>query len=98
MLRPVSLFLLIGSATAFSFTPQLLSPSAVRCQGASRCSVRRGALSLRAQEQDQGGKSLIDDVASKGIWQGGVTGEAKEALARVGWVDGDEAGEGEAVV
>ena len=33
---------------------------------------------------------MIDEVASKGIWQGGVTGEAKEALARVGWMDGDD--------
>merc|ERR1711966_4199 len=87
---------LLGSATAFSFSPQfcpasVASHGVLQCSLGSRGSLRHGALCLRAQEQDgERGKSMIDEVASKGIWQGGVTGEAKEALARVGWMDGDD--------
>jgi hypothetical protein len=55
---------------------------------------RFGSLSLRAQEQGQGGndkKSVVDKIASKGIWQFGVTKETADALASVGWADSEEA-------
>mmetsp|Transcript_16107 Transcript_16107/g.32251 ORF Transcript_16107/g.32251 Transcript_16107/m.32251 type:complete len:378 (-) Transcript_16107:238-1371(-) len=104
--RGFPLIVMLASASAFAFNSPLctstlrFSPSV--CSRASTspsilraANSKESALSLRAAEggnQQDGGKSLIDEVASKGIWQGGMSGEAKEALARVGWVDGDEEG------
>jgi len=89
-----------GEARAFSCAPPLGAP---RLQGAGRSP--RGALSvagshrvrgaglrgLLAQQESENDVSLIDKVASKGIWQGGeLPEEAQEALQRVGWVEGKD--------
>jgi len=49
-----------------------------------------GACALRAQEEGDK-KSVVDKIASKGIWQFGVNKEMGEALSKVGWADEDEA-------
>jgi len=83
--------LLLATNPVFCFVPQL-GTLGTRQQGTLQYRPGSRVVSLvrlRAQEKQEG-KSLVDEVASKGIWQGGVAGEAKEALARVGWVDGED--------
>jgi len=84
----------LAQAAAFSFnTPGQLALSRATCGGrVHSCSRSRGALRLLAQEEggggDKGKASLVDQVASKGIWQAGeLPSEATEALERVGWID-----------
>ena len=89
-----------GEARAFSCAPPLGAP---RLQGAGRSprealsvagSQRARGAGLRglmAQQESENDVSLIDKVASKGIWQGGeLPEEAQEALQRVGWVEGKD--------
>jgi hypothetical protein len=61
---------------------------------------RFGSLSLRAQEQGQepgDKKSVVDKIASKGIWQFDMNKETEDALAAVGWIEGNEVDEREKI-
>ncbi len=86
------------SADAFigsGVTRQLVKSRQLRPSTSVKSNLPRrfGSLSLRAQEQGQGGndkKTVVDKIASKGIWQFGVTKETADALAAVGWADSEE--------
>mmetsp|Transcript_37665 Transcript_37665/g.92574 ORF Transcript_37665/g.92574 Transcript_37665/m.92574 type:complete len:360 (-) Transcript_37665:183-1262(-) len=66
-------------------------PAALRGAAVAR---RPQLAGVRAQQDSKGtedkGKSMVDKIAGKGIWQFGVSKEAGDALASVGWADASE--------
>lgn len=84
-------------------SPALRAPAALcGASGSSRASVPRldsrsahvaGRTlgGLRAQEKGTDDKGLVDKIAGKGIWQiPGMSKEARDAVAKVGWADEEE--------